>query len=274
MTSTVDGARRRRDRPHPLVIAGGAIAIALVVIPMVALVVRAPWSKADEIVSTPGIRSALWLSMRASLSATLVAIVVGTPLAWLLARYEFPGRRAVRAVTTLSLVLPPVVSGVALLLAFGRRGLVGRWLYDWFGVQLPFSFAGVVLAEAFVAMPFLVIALEGAFRSTDRRFEEAAFTLGASRWTAFRKVTLPAVAPSMAAGAVLAWARAVGEFGATITFAGNFPGRTQTMPLAVYLALETDPDAAVLLSLVLVVVSFAVLFGLRSRWVGALGGLT
>ncbi len=192
--------------------------------------------------------------------------MLGVPLAWLLARARFPGRRIVRALVTLPLVLPPVVGGVALLLALGRNGIVGKWLDSWFGITLPFTTAGVVVAEAFVAMPFLVISVEGTLRAADARYEEAAATLGASRFTAFRRVTLPMIAPGVAAGAVLAWARALGEFGATITFAGSFPGRTQTMPLSVYLALQDDPDAAIALSLVLLAVSVAVLAGLRERW--------
>ena len=159
-----------------------------------------------------------------------------------------------------------MVGGVALLLVFGRKGLVGSWLDATFGITLPFTTTGVVVAEAFVAMPFLVIAVEGALRGADTRYEEAAATLGASRWTAFRRVTLPLVAPGIAAGAVLCWARALGEFGATITFAGNYPGRTQTMPLAVYLALETDLQDAIVLSLILLTVSVAILVSLRDRW--------
>jgi molybdate transport system permease protein len=209
---------------------------------------------------------ALRLSLLSATAATAVSLLLGVPLAWLLARTGFPGRRLIRALVTLPLVLPPVVGGVALLLVLGRTGLVGRWLDAAFGITLPFSTAGVVVAEAFVAMPFLVISVEGALRAADPRYEEAAATLGASRLTAFRRVTLPLVAPGIAAGAVLAWARALGEFGATITFAGNFPGRTQTMPLAVYLALESDPQAAVVLSVVLLAVSVAVLAGLRGRW--------
>ncbi len=199
----------------------------------------------------------------------MVSLVLGVPLAWVLARAEFPGRRLVRALVTVPLVLPPVVGGVALLLVFGRRGLIGSWLNDTFGVSLPFTTAGVVVAEAFVAMPFLVISVEGALRGADARYEEAAATLGASRWTAFRRVTLPLIAPGVAAGAVLCWARALGEFGATITFAGNFPGRTQTMPLAVYLALEQDLDAAIVLSLLLLLVSVTILAALRDKWVAA-----
>jgi molybdate transport system permease protein len=198
--------------------------------------------------------------------ATALSLVLGVPLAWLLARARFPGRRLLRALITVPLVLPPVVGGVALLLALGRRGILGQYLDSWFGITLPFTTAGVVLAEAFVAMPFLVLSVEGALRAADPRFEDAAATLGASGWTTFRRVTLPLVAPGIAAGSVLAWARALGEFGATITFAGNFPGTTQTMPLAVYLALQDDPQAAIVLSLVLLAVSIAVLAALRGRW--------
>ncbi|GAA0454023.1 hypothetical protein Ade02nite_02370 [Paractinoplanes deccanensis] len=201
--------------------------------------------------------------------ATAVCLVLGVPLAWVLARADFPGRRLVRALVTVPLVLPPVVGGVALLLVFGRRGLLGGWLDATFGVSLPFTTAGVVLAEAFVAMPFLVISVEGALRGADARYEEAAATLGASKWTAFRRITLPLIAPGVLAGGVLCWARALGEFGATITFAGNFPGRTQTMPLAVYLALEQDADAAIVLSLILLVVSVTILAALRDKWVTA-----
>jgi molybdate transport system permease protein len=161
-----------------------------------------------------------------------------------------------------------VVGGVALFFSFGRRGLFGQYLYDWFGFRLPFTTHGVIVAQTFVAMPFLVLTMEGALRQLDRRFEDAARTLGASRGYVFRRVTLPAVRPALIAGAVLAWARALGEFGATITFAGNFPGTTQTMPLAIYLALESNPAEALVLSMVLIFVSFAVLIGLRDRWLG------
>jgi molybdate transport system permease protein len=180
--------------------------------------------------------------------------------------------RLVRALCTLSMVLPPVVAGVALFYALGRRGLVGQYLDQWFGFTLPFTTTGVIVAQTFVAMPFLVITVEGSFRQQDLRYEAAARTLGGSPWYVFRRVTLPAIRPGLIAGAVLAWARALGEFGATITFAGNFPGRTQTMPLAIYLANESNPDEAIILSLVLVVVSFAVLVALRERFLG--GGTT
>jgi molybdate transport system permease protein len=252
----------------PLALAVPAlIGLAFLVLPLVGLLVRAPWSTLPRRLMEPGILAALRLSLLTATLATAVCLVLGVPLAWLLARTTFPGRRLVRALVTVPLVLPPVVGGVALLLVLGRRGLLGAWLDSTFGVTLPFSTAGVVVAEAFVAMPFLVISVEGALRGADARFEEAAATLGASRWTTFRRVTLPMIAPGVAAGAMLCWARALGEFGATITFAGNFPGQTQTMPLAVYLALEQDVDAAIVLSLLLLVVSVAVLAGLRDKWI-------
>ncbi|GAA3915037.1 molybdate ABC transporter permease [Amorphoplanes auranticolor] len=237
-------------------------------LPLAGLLIRAPWTTLPQRLTEPGVLAALRLSLLTATLATVVCLLLGVPLAWLLARARFPGRRLVRALVTVPLVLPPVVGGVALLLVFGRRGLVGGWLDATFGFSLPFTTTGVVVAEAFVAMPFLVISVEGALRGADPRFEEAAATLGASRWTAFRRVTLPLIGPGVAAGAVLCWARALGEFGATITFAGNFPGRTQTMPLAVYLALEQDLDAAIVLSLVLLVVSVVILAGLRDRWLG------
>jgi molybdate transport system permease protein len=241
--------------------------MAFLVLPLAGLLIRAPWSTLPERLGEPQVLEALRLSLVTATIATAVCLVLGVPLAWLLARVAFPGRRLVRALVTIPLVLPPVVGGVALLLVLGRRGLAGQWLEATFGFSLPFTTAGVVVAEAFVAMPFLVISVEGALRAADLRYEEAAATLGASRWTVFRRITMPLIAPGIVAGAVLCWARALGEFGATITFAGNFPGRTQTMPLAVYLALETEPEAAIVLSLVLLVVSVAILAALRDRWV-------
>lgn len=252
----------------PLALAIPAIAgLAFLVLPLAGLLVRAPWSTLPHRLAEPGILAALRLSLLTATLATAVCLLLGVPLAWVLARVEFRGRRFVRALVTVPLVLPPVVGGVALLLVFGRRGLVGSWLDTTFGISLPFTTAGVVVAEAFVAMPFLVISVEGALRGADARYEEAAATLGAGRWTAFRRVTLPLIAPGIAAGGVLCWARALGEFGATITFAGNFPGKTQTMPLAVYLALEQDLDAAIVLSLLLLVVSVVILATLRDKWV-------
>ncbi|WP_433457653.1 molybdate ABC transporter permease subunit [Micromonospora sp. CA-248212] len=261
-------SRRRSRVPAALLIPAG-LGLLFLVLPLAGLVVRAPWATLPQRLTAPGALTALRLSVQTATLATLLCLLLGVPLAWLLARVDFPGRRLARALVTVPLVLPPVVGGVALLLVFGRRGLLGGWLDATFGVTLPFTTAGVVLAEAFVAMPFLVIAVEGALRAADHRYEEAAATLGASRWTTFTHVTLPLVAPGIAAGAVLCWARALGEFGATITFAGNYPGRTQTMPLAVYLALETDLESAIVLSLVLLIVSVGILAALRDRWMAA-----
>ncbi len=277
--STLPDRPQRRPRPRrrpaagrgsglpPLLWVPAAAALAFLVLPLAALGVRAPWRTLPQQLLRPEVGEALRLSLVTASLATVVCLVLGVPLAWVLARATFPGRRVLRALVTVPLVLPPVVGGVALLLLLGRRGLVGQYLDSWFGVTLPFTTTAVVIAEAFVAMPFLVITVEGALRGADRRFEDAAATLGASRLTIFRRVTLPLVAPGVTAGAVLCFARALGEFGATITFAGSFPGVTRTMPIAVYLALETDPEAAIVLSLVLLAVSVLVLVSLRDRWV-------
>ncbi|WP_052422642.1 ABC transporter permease [Nonomuraea candida] len=261
--------REVTGRPPWMLVVPALAGLAFLILPLAGLLVRAPWSTLLQRLAEPHVLEALRLSLVSATIATAVCLLFGVPLAWLLARVEFPGRRLVRALVTVPLVLPPVVGGVALLLVLGRRGLAGQWLEATFGVTLPFTTAGVVIAEAFVAMPFLVISVEGALRGADQRFEEAAATLGASRWTVFRRVTLPMVMPGVVAGAVLCWARALGEFGATITFAGNFPGTTRTMPLAVYLALETEPEAAIVLSLVLLAVSVVILASLRDRWVSA-----
>ncbi|MCU1596163.1 MAG: molybdenum transporter permease subunit [Frankiales bacterium] len=255
----------RQSRPWAL-LAPAALGLVFLLAPLAGLLARTPWSRLPELLSDPALLQALRLSLTSATLATLLSLLIGVPLAWVLARVPFPGRRLVRALVTLPLVLPPVVGGVGLLYAFGQSGLFGPALHG-LGVSLSFSTAGVVLAEAFVAMPFLVVTVEGALSSTDQRYEEAAATLGAGGWTTFRRVTLPLVAPSVAAGAVLSFARALGEFGATITFAGNLPGTTQTMPIAVYVALESNPEAAVALALVLLGVSVLVLLALRDRWV-------
>jgi molybdate transport system permease protein len=261
------GTRRPvRSRVPGWFVVPAALAVGFLAVPLVGLLGRTPWGRLGAELATPRVLEALRLSLVCSLGAVAVSVLVGVPLAFLLARVEFPGRNLVRALTTLPMVLPPVVGGVALLLAFGRRGLVGQWLDRAFGITLPFTTTGAILAEAFVAMPFLVVTTEAGLRAMDRRFEDAAATLGAGRWTTLRRVTLPLIAPSLGAGIALCWARALGEFGATITFAGNLPGVTQTMPLAVYLALETDLQAAIALSLVLLAISLAVLVVLRDRF--------
>ena len=269
MTAARPGRPVGRERLPAGALVLAAIAIVFFALPLVGLLWKVPWTSAWSLLHKGGSLTALRLSIVCSLWATALSIVFGVPLAWLLARVEFRGRGIVRALCTLSMVLPPVVGGVALFFALGRRGLVGQYLDRWFDIRLPFTTAGVVIAQTFVAMPFLVLTVEAALRQFDRRFEDAARTLGASRWYVFRRVTLPAIRPALVAGAVLAWARALGEFGATVTFAGNFPGTTQTMPLAVYLALESDPAQAMVLALVMIALSFAVLVGLRDRWLNA-----
>ncbi len=259
-----------RDRLPAPALGLAVVAVAFFTLPFVGLLWRTPWGDAWGVLSQPAVRQALRLSVVCSLWATGLSLLFGVPLAWLLARVDFRGRSVVRAMCTLSMVLPPVVGGVALFFALGRRGLFGQYLDRWFGVRLPFSTAAVVVAQTFVAMPFLVLTVEGALRQMDRRYDDAARTLGASRWYAFRRVTLPAARPAVIAGVVLAWARALGEFGATITFAGNFPGRTRTIPLSTYLALQSSPDEALILSLLLIAVSFVVLVGLRDRWLGGI----
>ena len=269
MTSRPARRVRRSRIPWP-VFALALIAIVFFALPLIGLLWRAPWGDVWQYLTDETTRTALRLSIVCALWATGLSIRFGVPLAWLLARAEFPGRSAIRALCTLSMVLPPVVGGVALFFALGRRGLVGQYLDRWFDIRLPFTTAGVVVAQTFVAMPFLVITVEAALRQLDMRYEDAARSLGGSSWYTFRRVTVPAIRPALVAGAVLSWARALGEFGATVTFAGNFPGRTQTMPLAVYLALETNPQEAIVLALVLTAISFAVLVALRDRFMGAL----
>lgn len=266
MNARPSASRRVSRRPPWLLGVLGALGAALFVLPLAGLALRTPWRDLPDIVTSDVVVDALRLSLVSSTSAAGVSLVLGVPLAWLLARTEFPGRSLVRAVVTLPMVLPPVVGGAALLFALGRRGIVGEPLEEATGFLLPFSIWGVIVANTFVAMPFLVITVEGALAGVDPRYEQAAAGLGASRLTVFRRVTIPMIAPSLRAGIVLAWARALGEFGATVTFAGNLQGRSQTLPLAVFVALGSDRDTAVAISLVLVAVSLVVLVGLRDRW--------
>lgn len=262
--------RRTRQRPPLVLVILAVFGMGLFVLPLIGLLGRVPWSRIPDLLSGDLVSDAVRLSLVTSLAATVIAAIIGIPLAWVLARVEFPGRAVLRGLVLLPLVLPPVVGGAALLFALGRRGVVGEALYEATGLVLPFSTLGAVIAATFVAMPFLVITVEGALRNLDPKFEGAAATLGASRWTVFRRITIPMIAPSISAGLVLTWARALGEFGATLTFAGNLPGRTQTLPLAVFVALESDRDAAVALSLVMVLISLTVLIVLREKWWKAL----
>jgi molybdate transport system permease protein len=259
--------RRRTGGGAPAVLGVPALlAVVLLLLPLVAVLVRAPWRGLGRILTDEQALQALRISIVSATAATVLSVVLGVPLAWVLARTRIPGLAVLRALLTLPLVLPPVVAGVALLLALGRAGVLGRLLLHWFGFALPFTTPGVVVAETFVSMPFLVLTVEGALRSSDVGLEEAAATLGASRLTVFRRVTLPLVAPSVLAGSVLCWARALGEFGATITFAGSVPGITQTMPIYIYFAMQNDPQVGVALSLLMVALAVLVLGVLRERW--------
>ncbi|MFD3656853.1 ABC transporter permease [Streptomyces sp. NPDC058620] len=265
--------RRTTGARTPLALAVPAmVAIAFLLMPLVGILARTSWRDLGTHLTSPGVTEALRLSLLVSFWALGLSLILGVPLAWLLARVEFPGKALVRSLVLLPMVLPPTVGGVALLLAFGRRGLLGPWLEDTFGITLPFHTSGAVLAATFVAMPFLVISLEGALAGLRPRYEETAGSLGASPLRVFWTVTLPMVAPGLAAGAALTWARALGEFGATITFAGNLPGTTQTLPLQVYLLLQDSPEAATSVSLLLLAIAMAVLVALRGRWTGGTGG--
>lgn len=268
------GAGHTQHAPSPwrprasraLLVVPAALAVGLVVLPLLGLLAGTEWAELPARLTDPLVRPALWLSLVTTVTTVVVCLLLGTPLAWLLSRAD--GRRAtwLRAVLTVPVVLPPVVGGVALLLAYGRNGVVGGTLLEVFGVRIPFTPVAVVLAQVFVSLPFFVLAAEGSMRGLDRRVLDVAATLGATPARVLLRVALPLAAPGIASGAALAWARALGEFGATITFAGNFPGRTQTAPLAVYVALQEDPQTAVALSLALLAVSVLVLGLLRGRW--------
>lgn len=260
---------RRMSLPVPVLLLG-VLGVAVFAVPFAGLLSRTPWSDLPALLASEVVVEALRLSMITSLGATVLSLLLGIPLALVLARAEFVGRSLLRALVTLPLILPPVVGGAALLFALGRRGLVGGPLAETTGFVLPFSTWGAVAASTFVAMPFFVITVESALRNLDSRYEGAAATLGARPWSTMTRVTLPMIGPSLLAGTALTWARAFGEFGATITFAGNLAGRTQTLPLAVFVALETDRDAAVAISLLMVAVSLGVLAVLRDRWWKAL----
>jgi molybdate transport system permease protein len=257
---------RVRRRPPIAVVVLAVVAVLFFALPLVGLIRQASWSTFGDDLGSPEARDAIVLSLICSLSAAALSLIFGLPLAWCLARLPFPGKGFIRALVLLPLVLPPVVGGVALLSAFSKTGILGEHLFDWFGIQFTFTTGGAILAETFVALPFFVITVEAALRSMDVRYEDVAATLGAGRWTVFRRVTLPLVFPSVVAGAVLSWARALGEFGATITFAGNIQGETQTLPLSIYLLHDTRPTTAVALSLLLLGMSLIVIVLLRDRW--------
>jgi molybdate transport system permease protein len=252
-------------RPPAALLLPAAVAVLLLVVPLVAMVAETDWAALPAQLASEPLREALRLSVVTSTAAMVICLVLGLPVAWLLARVAFRGRGALRALVTVPLVLPPVVAGIALRSAFGRTGVIGEPLLEWTGFAFPFTTWGVVLAHVFVSLPFVVIAIEGALRSADPVYDAAAATLGATRWTTFRRVTVPLAMPGILAGMVLGWSRSLGEFGATITFNGNYPGTTQTMPTLIYVTRQSDQGAAQALSLVMLVLSLAVLLLLRDR---------
>jgi len=258
--------RDRHGVPR-LLWAPAGLALGLLVMPIVALLVRADWQSLPSDVTSAAAVSALTLSLVTSTIATGVCLVLGVPLAVVMARSRGWTSDVLRALVTLPLVLPPTVGGIALLFLLGRRGLIGHSLDLWFGIRLPFTTTAVVIAQAFVAMPFLVLGVEGALRTAGTRYETVAATLGAGRWTVLRRITLPLVLPGLVSGTVLCFARALGEFGATALFAGNAPGVTRTMPLAIYSAFNgagVSQGTAVALSLLLVAAAAAVLLAARA----------
>ena len=264
-----DRAPHTLGRAPLVLLVPGALAAALLVVPLVTLVLDTPWGSFLDELRTQAVRDALRITAVASAVTVVACLLLGTPLAWLLARVEFPGRSIVRAAVAVPLVLPPVVAGVALVTALGRNGMIGSVLRDTTGLTIPYTTTAVVIAHTFVSMPFYVLSVEGALRASGERYDVVAATLGADRWTTFRRVTLPLAMPGVVAGAALAWARSLGEFGATITFAGNYPGTTQTMPTLIYQTLQADPQVARTLSMILLVVSVGILAGLRNRWLTA-----
>ncbi len=267
MTATSGRAGRNPlGRAPALLMIPAVVAVAVLVVPLAAMVAVADVGDLPSQLGSEAAQQALWLSLWTSTAATGICLVLGLPLGWVLARVDLPGRRVLRAVVIVPMVLPPVVAGVALRSAFGRSGLLGEPLLDATGFAFPYTSWGVVLAHVFVALPFVAISIEGGLRSAGREYDAAAATLGASRWTTFRRVTVPLALPGIAAAAVLGWARSLGEFGATITFNGNYPGTTQTMPTLIYVERHSDGDAALALSLLMLVVSVGVLVALRERW--------
>ena len=266
MTSVSRSGQPRLGRPPLVLLIPGALAALLLVVPLVTLVADTPWNRLGDQLSSSAVGDALRLTALASAFTVVLCLLLGTPLAWVLARVAFPGRSLLRAAVLVPLVLPPVVAGVALVTALGRTGLLGRPLYDAFGITIPYTTTAVVIAHTFVSLPFYVLAVEGALRSAGEEYDAVAATLGADRWTTFHRVTLPLALPGVLAGCALAWARSLGEFGATITFAGNYPGTTRTMPSLIYTLLQSDPLVARTVSMVLLVVSIAVLALLRNRW--------
>lgn len=255
-----------RSRQAPVVAVLATIGAVFVVLPLVGVAVRMPWSGAWDALSTGSVRTAVWVSLCTSVVSSVIAVIVGVPLGWWLARADGRLVGLVRSVVITPMILPPVVAGIALLSVFGRRGIIGSSLHDWWGISIPFTRTAVVMAQVFVSLPFLVLAVESSFRQLDTGLEDAARTLGASPLRVFTTIALPGARTAITAGAALAWARSLGEFGASITFAGSFPGRTQTLPMSIYELVSTDYPTALTVSFMMMVVSVAIIAALRGRW--------
>lgn len=253
----------RISRPLVALAVLGAVFVTL---PVLGIIVRMPWSSSWDIVSSGPVRTAAWVSVQTSVISAFLATLVGVPLAWLLARSGGRATTLVRSVVITPMILPPVVAGIALLSVFGRRGIIGSSLNEWWGISIPFTRTAVVMAQVFVSLPFLVLAVESAFRQLDTGLEDAARTLGASPWRVFSTIALPGARGAIGAGVALAWARSLGEFGASITFAGSFPGRTQTLPMSVYELVNSDYPQALALSFVMLAVAVVVIASLRGKW--------
>lgn len=254
------------SRRSTVLVVLACVAATFVALPLIGLALRMPWSAVGDVLSSRGTRDAAWISLVTSVIAAFLATVVGVPLAWFLARSSGRMDTVLRSAVITPMILPPVVAGIALLTVFGRRGVVGARLLEWWGVSIPFTRTAVVMAQVFVALPFLVLAVESAFRQLESGLEDAARTLGAGPLRVFLTIALPGARTAVGAGIALAWARSLGEFGASITFAGSFPGRTQTLPMSVYELVATDYPASLVLSFVMMAVAVAIIAALRGRW--------
>ncbi|MEC7844388.1 MAG: ABC transporter permease [Actinomycetota bacterium] len=260
--------RRESRSIPPLLWTGALITSIFLIVPFIGLSQRTPWSMFFQIVSEDDVVQSITLSLIVATSATIICFLLGLPLGWVLARSQARGLKVIRAIVLLPMVLPPVAGGTALLFALGRKGFIGEKLDSWLGITLPFTTAGAVVAATFVSLPFFVLAIETAASQLDPQFEESSLSLGATPTRTFFTTSLPMVKSAIFAGIALSWARALGEFGATITFAGDNPERTRTLPLQLFVALETNPERAVVLGMLMVVISLSVLVALRGRWIG------
>tara|TARA_B100000686_G_C16598625_1_gene867441 strand:- start:155 stop:952 length:798 start_codon:yes stop_codon:yes gene_type:complete len=262
--------KRHAISPIPTILSIGAfISSVFLIVPFIGLTQRTPWSSFIQIATEEAVLRSITLSLVVATSASVICFFLGIPLGWVLARSQIRGLRVIRAIVLLPMVLPPVAGGTALLFALGRKGFIGQRLDSWFGITLPFTTSGAIIAATFVSLPFFVLAVESAASQLDHEYEESSFSLGAHPTRTFFSVSLPMLKSAVYAGLALSWARALGEFGATITFAGDNPERTRTLPLQLFVALETNPERAMILGMLMILISLSVLIALRGRWIGS-----